>query len=633
MTAPFIIVMAALVLIGGALLARLRVGHRRDVEGIALAATTVAAICIAIAAAKVLLRGPDPALSVWDPGENGISLRVYVDGLSAVFLVLIALVAVPAVFYSIPYLAHYREYDVARYYPPLLLFLAGMVGLVTIADTMFFFFLCWQLMTLASFALIRFEHRRPENRRAAWKYLWMMQAACGMIMAGAWLLAPETATTPVGGETLGRFDFDAIGHHLPHLLAAKSGHLTAALALFLAGFGIKAGMWPFGQMWLPDAHPAAPSPVSALLSGVMIKTGVYGLLRSFLWLMPAGALGQYPLEQWGMIIASLGTATLTIGTVQALHQKETKRLLAYSSIGQVGYILLGLGVCLALLDTSLVPVAVLALIGALFHTLNHGLFKALLFLNAGTMLSATGTQDLNRMGGLAKVMPRTALATGVGVLSIAGAPLTSGYASKWFLCGAAITGASAAPYLPICGLFAVMTSALTLAVFVRFFGAGFLSRTSATVNCCAQNRTSLDPGWMMLGPKLFLAGLCVMLGLLPALGMGLAVLALDASRQGLGQILAAFQPVTGGLWQGLSDAGARAVLAPLVVAVVLAATLWLARALAKSGGVARRAAAPWLCGYALETEQNRYQAKHHYGILRRYLRWTGGLAQSRPPET
>ncbi len=183
-----------------------------------------------------------------------------------------------------------------------------------------------------------------------------------------------------------------------------------ALVLFLVGFGIKAGMWPFGQMWLPDAHPAAPSPVSSLLSGVMIKTGVYGLMRSFLWLIPAASIADYPAQTWGMILAVLGTVTLFIGTMQALKQEQSKRLLAFHSIGQVGYIILGLGACVALLPAGLANSGVMALAavgfyGALFHTLNHGIFKSLLFLDAGSMLYATGTQDLNRMGGLMKFMP------------------------------------------------------------------------------------------------------------------------------------------------------------------------------------------------------------------------------------
>ena len=258
-----------------------------------------------------------------------------------------------------------------------------------------------------------------------------------------------------------------------------------AFALFLVGFGIKMGMWPFGQVWLPDAHPAAPSPVSAMLSGVMIKTGVYGLMRYFLWLVPAEARADFPLTWWGLAVVGLGTVTLFTGTMQALKQDQTKRLLAFSSIGQVGYILLGLGVCMTLLGgTEFDPAAALAaaaFCGALFHTLNHGLFKSLLFLNAGSMLHATGTQDLNKLGGLMKFMPLTAVTALIASFSIAGVPLFNGFASKWSIYVAAIQGGPACGFLPLLAMVAILTSALTLALFIKFFGGIFLSRTSATV--------------------------------------------------------------------------------------------------------------------------------------------------------
>jgi len=343
---------------------------------------------------------------------------------------------------------------------------------------------------------------------------------------------------------------------------------------------------------------------------VMIKTGVYGLMRYFLWLVPAGSRGEYPLGGWGLVIASLGVVTLFTGTVQALHQGQTKRLLAYSSIGQVGYILMGLGACLALLDSSQLPLAVLALGGALLHTLNHGIFKGLLFLNAGSLLHATGTQELDRLGGLSKHMPATALATLVGVAAIVGAPLTSGFASKWHLYGATIGGAPGARFLPIYAVVAILTSGLTLAVFLRFFGAAFLSRTSALVGERAQMRGTLEVRWMMLAPKLGLAAICVAAGLAPALLTRFVQHALDQSRQGLGVLLADSALALGGGWEGPS---------PLAVGAVLALMLGLAWGLARAGGAPRRAVPPWLCGYAPETELNRYQARHFYAQLGRFL--------------
>ena len=279
--------------------------------------------------------------------QIGLVLRVYVDGLTAVFLLLAALISVPAALYSIVYMRNYEGYSVARYYPYFLLFLAAMYGLVSTTDMMWFFFIFWQMMTLPGYALIRFEHKNPANIRAANKFLIMMQIACAATMIGAELLA-VTGAAASGSASL-KYDFDTVSANLPLMLSTRPVATALAFALFLIGFGIKMGMWPFGQFWLPDAHPAAPSPVSAMLSGVMIKTGVYGLMRYFLWLVPPAGQADYPLAKWGLLVALLGTITLFTGTMQALKQEQSKRLLAFHSIGQIGYILLGTGVCMSLL--------------------------------------------------------------------------------------------------------------------------------------------------------------------------------------------------------------------------------------------------------------------------------------------
>ncbi|MBS1116680.1 MAG: dehydrogenase (quinone) [candidate division NC10 bacterium] len=642
MSAETVVLAAVVLLLGGAVLV-IPVCRNRQLAGrVAFAIAGLASLLAIGAALRVLIAGPGKAWTVWAMPQYASALRIYVDGLSAVFLILIALVSALSALYSIQYMEHYPEYTLYRYYPYFLLFVAGMYGIVVVTDLMVGFFLLWQLMTLSSYVLVRFEYKQRENVRAAMRYLIAMEAACGFILLGAGLLARGPVT--LAGETLMRYDFDAISHGLPALLQTGGGVAAAGLLCFLVGFGIKAGMWPFGQLWLPAAHPAAPSPVSALLSGVVIKTGIYGLMRSFLWLVPAEALDAYPSEAWGLVLAALGTATLFIGTTQALGQDQSKRLLAFSSIGQVGYILLPLGACLALIksgpaDENVLVLAAIGFAASLFHTLNHGLFKSLLFLNAGSLLYATETQDLNQMGGLIKYMPATAVTTLVGAFAIAGVPLFNGFVSKWSIFLTTILGSRHAPYLAVCAVVAMLTSVLTLALFLKFFGTSFLSRVSHRVAERAGAGKAADAGWPMLAPQIALAALCVLLGLAPGIGYGLIQRALAASQHGLGATLAKASPLPAAGLTGVAGPAGLAVLSPLVVAAVVGALLLFAAGLSLAGGAVRRTAEPWLCGYAAETDQMRYGARNLYREVSRYLPWiarppaqAGGNGAARQPE-
>ncbi|MBP2670287.1 MAG: dehydrogenase (quinone), partial [candidate division NC10 bacterium] len=587
MTAATVVMAAVILLLGGAVLV-FPVCRNRVLAGrVAFGITGLGSLLAIGAAVSVLISGPGKALTVWALPQYASSLRISVDGLSAVFLILIAVVSALSALYSIQYMEHYPDYALYRYYPYFLLFVAGMYGIVVVTDMMAGFFLLWQLMTLSSYALVRFEYRQRENVRAALRYLIAMEVACGFILLGAGVLAHGPVVLP--DETLMRYDFDAISHGLPEL----------------------------GQLWLPAAHPAAPSPVSALLSGVMIKTGIYGLMRSFLWLVPADALDAYPSEIWGLVLAGFGTATLFIGTTQALGQDQSKRLLAFSSIGQVGYILLPLGACLALVkagstDEGILLLATIGFTASLFHTLNHGLFKSLLFLNAGSLLYATDTQDLNQMGGLVRYMPATAVTTLVGAFSIAGVPLFNGFVSKWSIFLTTILGSRYAPYLAVCAVVAMLTSVLTLALFLKFFGTSFLSRVSHRVAERAGAGKAVEVGWPMLAPQIALAALCLILGLVPQIGYGIIHQALAGSQQGLGATLAKAPALpTVGL-TGVAGPAGLAVLSPLVVAVVVGALLLLAAGISLAGGAVRRTAEPWLCGYVPETDQMRYGARNLY---------------------
>jgi hydrogenase-4 component B len=592
-------------------------GSRRVAGWVTFAVTVGSAVLVTVGIVRLVVGGPGDGATYFPLERFGFALRLHVDGLSAVFLGLAAVVAVPAALYSIDYLDHYRGESVRRYYPQFLIFLAAMYGLVSTSDMMWFFFIFWQLMTLPGYALIRFERQRAESRRAANKYLWMMQIACVLTMIGAGLLAAGGLATVPGGSGL-RYDFETVSARMPELLGRYPGLVAVAFGLFLVGFGIKMGMWPFGVIWLPDAHPAAPSPISALLSGVMIKTGVYGLMRYFLWLVPAGGLPAFPTAGWGVVVVVLGTVTLFLGTFQALRQEQTKRLLAFHSIGQVGYILLGIGVALVLLDRgdSARALAAVAVFAALFHTVNHGLFKALLFLNAGAMLYRTGTQDLNRLGGLLRWMPVTGVTALVAALAISGVPPLNGFASKWTLYVASIRGAEFSGWLVLCALIAILTSALTLASFVKFFGASMLSPSSELVEAQRGGRASVEVGLGLLIPQVFLALLCVGLGLWPALGWKVGGWVLSASPHGFGPLLAVSFPGIDEPLAGLAAPASAAVMVPVVVLsgvglMALAGFLW-----SRAGGVDRRVVDRWQCGYVTSRQVPRFTAHHFYSVLK-----------------
>lgn len=561
--------------------------------------------------------------------------RLWVDGLSAVFLLVAAAVALPAALYSLRYLRHYPG-TAARYYPWFLVFLAAIYGLLSTTDTMWWFLIFWQLMVFSGYELIRLD--RTASARGAIRFAIMLELACAAIVAGTGLLAHGA-----GAAMPPTYQWHDLSANLPARLSAAPGESTLAFVLLLLGFGIVMGAWPFGQMWLPHASPGAPTPVSALLSGVVIKLGVYGLMRYFLFLMPAGALVSFPLATWGMVIAVLGTITLFVGTMQALQQEHCKALLAFHSIGQMGYILLALGTCMAMADTPGAAASALAnfaLLAGLFHLVNHSLFGSLLYFNSGSVLHATGTQDLNLLGGLMKYMPFTALTALVGSLSISGVPLFNGFASKWAILVAAIQATGSARYLAVCAVVAILTSGLTLASFIKFFGTAFLSRTSMLVaekmglrsplpGAGLRSRTrlagnNLEVGWSMQLPQLLLAFMCVLLGLVPGLAIRFLQQAIAATQQGAGAVLAKTAPVSAGGLSGLAGPQGAALFVPGALLGVLALTFLIAYCISRLGAARRRAAAPWLCGYAPEAECQRYIAHNFYGEIKRHFRWVGG---------
>ena len=423
------------------------------VYGLSLA---VSLVLLGVALVR-LISGPGPGDAVTLPlGIPWIGAHFRIDALSAFFLVVVNLAGAGASLYGFGYGRH--ETAPERVLPFFPAFLAGM-NLVPLADDAFVFLLSWEFMSLASWALVMAHHRESDNARAGYVYIVMASAGTFALLLAFGLLAG-----PNGG-----YEFAAI----------RSGHLSPAMAggvliLALLGAGSKAGLVPL-HVWLPLAHPAAPSHVSALMSGVMTKVAVYGFVRIVLDL--AGPVAWW----WSIVVLLVGSGTAVLGVLYALMQDDLKRVLAYSTIENIGLIFVGLGLALAFDASGLAAAAALALTAALFHVFNHSLFKSLLFFGAGAVLTATGERRMDALGGLIRRMPQTSIVFLVGCAAIAALPPLNGFASEWLMLQAILLSPDLPEWalklsVPAVGAMLALAAALAAACFVRVYGIVFLGR-------------------------------------------------------------------------------------------------------------------------------------------------------------
>jgi hydrogenase-4 component B len=376
---------------------------------------------------------------------------------------------------------------------------AAVLG-VTLARDGVLFLVAWEGMTVASWLLVGHDEERAEARRAAMTYLIASQVGAAALYVLFALLAAHADG----------FGFEQIAEAGP-MAPALAG---TAFALAVGGFGAKAAFFPL-HLWAPDAYPAAPPPAAALLSGALSKMGIYGIARALLLLAPPG--GPAPAAWWGDVLVVVGAATAASGALNALARRDLPRLVAYSSVENLGIVALGLGVGLLGRAHGSPLLAFLGFSGALLHVLNHGLMKSLLLLLAGDVAKATGTRTLDRMGGLARRMPVTAGAFLVGAVAISGLPPGNGFVSEWLVLTAGLRGAAtlpatsaAASALAVVAL--ALASGLAGAAFAKAFGLGFLGSPRSTDGAAAR-----DPGGTARAAVLLGAGLCVLLGLTPAL--------------------------------------------------------------------------------------------------------------------
>jgi hydrogenase-4 component B len=473
----------------------------RAVRWWAFGGAFLAAACGLCAAVTALAQGTGgsswsvelPRLMAFIPMTYPMTLRL--DALGAFFLLVVSLLGVAVSLYSLGYARGFEGRKSVAALGALFNVLLLAMSLVFVAGNAFLFLIAWEVMALSAYLLVSFEHEKAESRDAGVLFFVMSHIGTGCLVLGFLLLFQATGSLDFG-------QFHAAGAGL------SSGRRDALFLLFLVGFGVKAGIVPL-HIWLPAAHPVAPSNVSALMSGVLIKTGIYGMTRVFF-----DFLGTPP-NWWGVTVLTIGTVSAVLGVLYALMEHDLKRLLAYHSIENIGIILMGLGASLMFLHSGHPALATLALIAGLYHTLNHAVFKALLFLGAGAVLHATHTRNMEELGGLAKRMRWTALFFLVGAAAISALPPLNGFVSEWLTYQSLLQGFGTTESLirlmfPISGALLALTGALAAACFVKAFGITFLAQPRSENARQAREGSST----MLLGQGI-LAGACVFLGLFP----------------------------------------------------------------------------------------------------------------------
>jgi hydrogenase-4 component B len=508
-------------------------------------------------------------------GLPDLPFHLRLDPLAGFFLMLLGSVAAGISVYAAGFFRDEAPGRLALIGLQYHVFLAAM-AFVVLADDAYLFMVAWETMALASYFLVTTDHRRPEIRSAGFLYLLIAHLGAIAILLCFGVLH--------GGR--GDYAFDAL-----RAANLSSGWATVAFLLAFFGFGAKAGMIPL-HAWLPEAHPAAPSPVSALLSGVMLKTAIYGMVRVIYDL-----IGGVRWE-WGLVVLVVGAGTTLFGVLYALMQHDLKRLLAYHSVENIGIILLGLGMSMVFIGFGHPVAGALGLIASLYHTLNHAVFKGLLFLGAGSILHAAGKRNLNEMGGLIHRMPRTAFYFLIGALAISALPPLNGFVSEWLTFQTALQSpllenGVVRSLLPLFAATLALAGALTAMCFVKVYGIAFLGRPREPAGAPARDAGNFERFGMA-----WLAAGCFVLGLFPTAFL-LMLNRVGVSLIGHGLSEAALE--SSWLWL-IPTAPGQASYSPVIFLAVIAGTVLLSFALVRRFYHGRvRFADPWDCGYPEQT--------------------------------
>jgi hydrogenase-4 component B len=558
---------------------------RHVVYGICLIASSA---LLVIALLALLDVSKAPSAVTLPLGIPWLGAHFRLDSLSAFFLAVVALGAAAASLFALGYGRHEPEPGrVLPFYPA---FLAGM-SIVVLADDAFTFLVSWEFMSLSSWALVMAHQRVPDNVRAG--YVYLIMASFGTL---ALLLMFGLLAGPDGGYAFA----DIRGAQL------SAGVSAAILVLALIGAGSKAGLVPL-HVWLPLAHPAAPSHVSALMSGVMTKVAVYGFVR-----IAFDLLGT-PAWWWSMVVLALGGVTAVMGVLYALMQHDLKRLLAYHTVENIGIIFIGLGLALAFKAHGMALAAALALTAGLLHVFNHSLFKSLLFFGAGAVLTATGERDMERLGGLIHRMPQTAFVFLVGCAAISALPPLNGFVSEWLTFQAILLSPQIPSWglkllVPAVGALLALSAALAAACFVKAFGVTFLGRARTPGAEHAQETDRFS-----LAAMFFFAALCLVAGVLPGLFI-------DALAPVVHSLVGARMPMQSGVeWLSIVPiAESRSSYNGLLVFLFMLLSGGLAAwAIHRLASDKVRRAPPWDCGYPDASPATQYTASSFAQPIRR----------------
>ncbi len=562
--------------------------------------SAVRALAVAAMAGGCLLGAFDAVAQLFAPAPisisltflNQFSLTFKIDPLSAFFLAAVFAIGMPAAIYSVHYLdAAARPTRTAVHYFLFALLLTAM-ALVTAADNIIAFALCWELMSLTSLGLVLYDYEQGPNRKAAYFYAVFSQVGVMCIVAAFALIHAHT----------GAFGLDGAAG-LPEKIKVW------VFVLAFVGFGSKAGIFPV-HIWLPHAHPAAPSHISALMSGVMLKIGIYGILRLY-------AVMDWHTPLAGRLVLIAGLVSGILGVIYALGQHDLKRLLAYSSMENVGIMLMGMGVGMIGAATGKPIMAALGFAGALWHVWNHAIFKSLLFMGAGMVLHHTGTRTMDLLGGLGKRMPITAGTFFVGALAICGLPPFNGFASEFFIYLGGFSGVGLAKtdfVLSVVSIVALaLIGGLALATFSKAMGVIFLGEPRSAAAAKAH-----ESGWCMLLPMLVLAAACVLIGVFPGVLLTMTLKATAALGLGYGRVpLEPFAELT----VGISRA---ALLLVAVVALLIGLRAWFYR------GKIVTAAGTWGCGFTRPTARMQYTGASYASSILAFFRAAAPLAEEHP---